>query len=464
MDVRAVFFDLDGTLFTTTRNILPSTKSAILALRQQGILVGIATGRGPSFVKSLMEDLKLDFAITYNGQYIFTPKEVIRKVPIDKTSLREILSYSISNHREVSFGGENGMSGSSLIKFGETRTAQFANHLLPKGFSSGVKGTFQNFIRRLIPQQGDLNRLIEEPIYQVVMVATKNETQKLKERFPNVSFTRSNPYSVDIVAKGASKVEGIKLLGARYSFGLEHVMAFGDNDNDIKMIREVGCGIAMGNSSSRVKDVAAYVTSSNNQDGIVKALKHFGLLKTDSNNPFKSRDRNFEKVKEFHQLMDGRLQELPKNLSKEEASHRVDFQVEELVELLYAASKGQTEDFTDLVQKMKEDVDKAYNKVISKKKDVSDTMTNEVDALIDSLYLTYGSFVLMGIDPAEIFDLVHQANMGKVFPDGKAHFDPVTHKILKPDNWERDYAPESRMEKELEGQILRGFNRKSLSE
>ena len=48
----------------------------------------------------------------------------------------------------------------------------------------------------------------------------------------------------------------------------------------------------------------------------------------------------------------------------------------------------------------------------------------------------------MGVDPERIFDIVHQANMGKIFPDGKAHFDPVTHKILKPDDWEEKYAPE----------------------
>ena len=60
-----------------------------------------------------------------------------------------------------------------------------------------------------------------------------------------------------------------------------------------------------------------------------------------------------------------------------------------------------------------------------------------MDALIDTLYFTYGSFVLMGVDPERIFEIVHQANMGKIFPDGKAQFDPVTHKILKPEGWRR---------------------------
>ena len=73
--------------------------------------------------------------------------------------------------------------------------------------------------------------------------------------------------------------------------------------------------------------------------------------------------------------------------------------------------------------------------------------------MIDTLYLTYGSFVLMGVDPEEVFEIVHRANMGKIFPDGQAHFDEVTHKILKPNDWEEKYAPEPAIQKELERQI-----------
>lgn len=87
-------------------------------------------------------------------------------------------------------------------------------------------------------------------------------------------------------------------------------------------------------------------------------------------------------------------------------------------------------------------------------------LVGEVDALTDLLYLTYGSFVLMGVDPKPLFDTVHEANMGKIFPDGKAHFDPVTHKILKPDDWEEHFAPEPSIRRELDSQIQKSLNRK----
>ena len=96
-------------------------------------------------------------------------------------------------------------------------------------------------------------------------------------------------------------------------------------------------------------------------------------------------------------------------------------------------------------------MDKAVLKVKRKAKDEA-PLIGEVDALIDLLYFTYGSLVLAGVDPYDIFNFVHAANMGKIFPDGQPHFDPETHKILKPDDWEEKYAPEGKIERELERQ------------
>ena len=91
MEVKAVFFDIDGTLVNDRKSVLKSTKEAIKIVKEQGVLVGVATGRGPFFVKDLMDDLDLDFAVTYNGQYIFNKDRVLFASPIDKRSLRQII-------------------------------------------------------------------------------------------------------------------------------------------------------------------------------------------------------------------------------------------------------------------------------------------------------------------------------------------------------------------------------------
>lgn len=168
---------------------------------------------------------------------------------------------------------------------------------------------------------------------------------------------------------------------------------------------------------------------------------------------FQSQSQEFNQAKAFHAMMDGQTQELPNVYDLKTAGHRAGFKIEEIVEFLQATASSQ-EEFDEAIKGLHNAVDKAATKV--GEKDFSeDHLTGQVDALIDLLYFTYGSFALMGVDPQPIFNIVHQANMGKIFPDGKPHFDPVTHKILKPADWEEKYAPEPAIKAELERQQQR---------
>ena len=127
------------------------------------------------------------------------------------------------------------------------------------------------------------------------------------------------------------------------------------------------------------------------------------------------------------------------------------FKQEELVEFIRAACEDEAS-FDRSIASLHQALDQAAEKVRTKHP-AEQSLVGQVDALIDTLYLTYGSFVLMGVDPEQIFEIVHRANMGKIFPDGKAHFDPETHKILKPDDWEEKFAPEPAIQKELDRQM-----------
>lgn len=449
MEIKAVFFDIDGTLVNDSRTVLKSTEKAILALKSQGILVGLATGRGPHFVKPFMEDLNLDFAVTYNGQYVFSREKVIFASPIAKSSLTQIIDYAIQHKKEIALGTEEGVLGSKIMSFGMSRFSQWTSQFIPSKLTSSVSNTFNRFVGRILPQnKQELEQLAQQPIYQVLMLSTKKEIADIEEQFPDLKFTRSSPYASDLINKGVSKLEGIKLVGQEFGFDMSQVMAFGDSDNDLEMLSGVGMSIAMGNGTSKVKQVAKHTTSSNSKDGIHKALEHFGLLS--SERTFLSQDSNFNKVKDFHGVMDGYTQEEPLAWSHQAALYRTEFKLEELVEFMQAASSNQ-EEFDSAVHYLHQALDKAAQKA-SSKRSAQVSMTGQVDALIDTLYLTYGSFTLMGVDPKNLFDIVHRANLGKIFPDGKAHFDPVTHKILKPEGWEEKYAPEPAIERELERQ------------
>ncbi|MGX7173743.1 HAD family hydrolase [Enterococcus ratti] len=162
---------------------------------------------------------------------------------------------------------------------------------------------------------------------------------------------------------------------------------------------------------------------------------------------------SFQKVTEFHQLFDPRLPNEPTAFTKQEAIDRAAFKLEELIELVAAACQGNRELLHEGVKTLHEALDKAEHKMLTKKQWGEAPLVEQVDALTDILYFTYGSFSLLGVDPTQIFDIVHQANMSKLFPDGKPHYHPITKKVLKPANWEQKYAPEPKIAKEIQRQI-----------
>ncbi|EPZ42041.1 HAD hydrolase, family IIB domain protein [Streptococcus pyogenes GA41345] len=94
MTVKAVFFDIDGTLLNDRKNIQKTTQKAIQQLKKQGIMVGLATGRGPGFVQPFLENFGLDFAVTYNGQYILTRDKVLYQNQLPKSMIYKVIRYA----------------------------------------------------------------------------------------------------------------------------------------------------------------------------------------------------------------------------------------------------------------------------------------------------------------------------------------------------------------------------------
>lgn len=86
------------------------------------------------------------------------------------------------------------------------------------------------------------------------------------------------PTFADIIASGVDKGVGIDQFCNYHGFSLEETMAFGDGGNDLEMLRHAAIGIAMGNADDDVKQAADYVTNDVDDEGVFKALQHFGLV------------------------------------------------------------------------------------------------------------------------------------------------------------------------------------------
>lgn len=277
--IKAIFFDIDGTLVNKNDKVLESTKRGIALAQSQGILCGIATGRGPVHLSQQIVGLNFDVFVTYNGQLVYTNETTIWADPFSDEALSRIISFSDHHHRQIIFASRRSIEGSSLMRFGQNKWAKKVVRFLPKRFPVALfKNLTSRFsIHKKTKRYHDLD-LLKEPIYQCVLLSPKSEETMLKEQLLDSHITRSNSFTVDIIPAGGSKLAGIQQCVKQFDIELEEVMAFGDSWNDLEMLEGVGLGIAMGNAEVEVKRVAQYVTGTNEEDGIYQALLHYGVI------------------------------------------------------------------------------------------------------------------------------------------------------------------------------------------
>lgn len=260
MDIKAVFFDIDGTLLShTTYSVPESTKEALRLLKEKGIRTFIATGRHISEMKELpIKDLEFDGYITLNGQYCFNDKEVIYALPINQEDVDHIIEYVDAKLLPCIFVEDQDM---------------YIN------FNNEVVETVQKAISTDLPVIGDIHRGYSHPIYQVIPYdISKKTTQEILEIMPHCKATCWHPLAMDIIPSEGGKQNGIHQVLEYYSIKQEETMSFGDGHNDIDMFDYTNISIAMGNADDEVKQAAQYVTDDIDNDGIYNALKHFKVI------------------------------------------------------------------------------------------------------------------------------------------------------------------------------------------
>ena len=279
--IKIIFFDIDGTLVNRHAKALDSTKRAIALAQSQGILCGVATGRSPIHLSQQIDSLELDVFVTYNGQLVYTEDQTLYERTFTKAELETLVSFADKGNRQMMFGGRAQMDGSSLMKFGQNSKARKLVRFIPSWFPVAMVKRLLDLLRYRFKKENcryhELD-IINESIYQCVLLSPENEMDELKKQLPDCTITRSNPYVVDIIPKGGSKLKGIAKCIESFDISLSEVMVFGDNWNDVEMLQGSGIGVAMGNAPEGVKAVADFVTNTNENHGIYEAMVHYGII------------------------------------------------------------------------------------------------------------------------------------------------------------------------------------------
>ena len=141
-----------------------------------------------------------------------------------------------------------------------------------------VEGILSDISRTSETRLKNMDEMTGKDIFQLTPFINEAEEQMIRPAIPNCEIGRWHPAFADITAIGNTKQRGIDEMIRRFGIRREETMAFGDGGNDISMLRHVGIGVAMGNAAPDVRSHADYVTSTVDEDGIVNAVRHFGLL------------------------------------------------------------------------------------------------------------------------------------------------------------------------------------------
>lgn len=260
--IKALFFDIDGTLTSfSTLQIPQSTIDAIAAARKNGLKIFISSGRPPQIMNNIGELQKRDLIdgyISMNGSYCYVGNEVIYKHPIAKDNVEALVEECKQHNYPCIFVGEKEIN---VCQPNET-----------------LKEIFYKFLRVKEFPIISFEKATSYDAYQLTPFFSIEIENEIRKIMPDCEFGRWHPTFVDITAKGNTKQKGIEHMLQYFGMDVSETMAFGDGGNDIPMLKYVNTGIAMGNATDNVKEIADYVTTTVDEDGIAHALKHFGII------------------------------------------------------------------------------------------------------------------------------------------------------------------------------------------
>ena len=262
--VRLVVADVDGTLLTPSKVLTLRARAAVRALGEAGIAFTITSGRPPLGMKTLIEELQLQDAITaFNGGLVVRPDlSVIREHLIPSETVHAVIDMLTESALDVWVYGSKDWyvrSRSAPHVDREEWTVKFA---------PTVVSTYEGLLNRVV-------KIVGVSDDHGVMARCVTDVQ---EQFgQQVSAALSQPYYLDVTHPKANKGEVISALSALLAIPNAQIATIGDMPNDVLMFKRSGLSIAMGNASPDVRRAATFVTAANTEEGFAVAMERFVL-------------------------------------------------------------------------------------------------------------------------------------------------------------------------------------------
>ena len=261
--IKHVFSDMDHTLLNEDGKL---TANTIATIRKLGLPFTCVSARAPQEMFGVIDALHLSGPqIAFNGGLIFQRAQNDRITYLDRQPIRpadakQIIELVRQRFPETSLSWYN---QDTWYTFKIDAGVEFEHQL--NGTSPRVVAT-PNY---------------QEDIYKVMIIefdhtkktAIANAIEGLEQRSVIAKSTGAAYY--EVTTKSATKDAGVRFIQAREGLGKNEMIAFGDGENDVPLLKSVGISVAMGNAPPEVKKAAKFITASNQADGVAAALRKF---------------------------------------------------------------------------------------------------------------------------------------------------------------------------------------------
>ena len=268
---KLIALDIDGTLLNSEKKITSDVYNSIQEAKNKGAKVVLSTGRPLPGVVPLLKELNLtdegDYVICFNGAVVQEVKseKVISNIEMCHDDFKTIhnLAKKLNTHVHIN-----------------TPT----NLIIPEAIPSKYT-IHESNLNGIDIVSMDENEINDDITFCKIMIV--DEPEKLEEVIENIpselyekyTIVRSAPFFLEFLNKSANKGTALTALCDAIDIPISKSIAVGDEENDQHMIKLAGLGVAMGNARQSIKEIADYITTTNNEHGVARVIDKFILNK-----------------------------------------------------------------------------------------------------------------------------------------------------------------------------------------
>lgn len=271
--IRMVALDLDGTTLDSSKRISQRTVETFRRATEKGVHIVVSTGRTfHSLPEQLFQIEGLEYVITSNGAHItdLTSMETIYSDYIGPEAVDAVIS-AVRGHGLYVETFTEGRAYIDRSEFDEIREAG----------SDFRDADYVLSTRNPVP---DIFRFMEENRSRIENISInfrhleeKKQWAEILSQIPGITLTSSFAHNFEIGGSSTSKGQALCVLMERLGLNAGQLMACGDSLNDGRMLQLAGIGVAVANACDEIKAMADYVTASNDDDGVARAIECFVL-------------------------------------------------------------------------------------------------------------------------------------------------------------------------------------------